>query len=137
MGLVLRIRLLLLMMVVVRRHCRMVSWRMLHRRMRNMTFRSPLLEIFSAWSWRCLRLLSGDGKVLLLLLLQLLRRGCLRWLLLLLLDLLVRSLPRDRPRRGALIRTHHVRGLEPRLWRRLRLLIGVVVRREWSDERLL
>ena len=86
-----------------------------------MTFRSPLLEIFSAWSWRCLRLLSGDGKVLLLLLL----------------DLLVRSLPRDRPRRGALIRTHHVRGLEPRLWRRLRLLIGVVVRREWSDERLL
>ena len=138
LGLVLRIRWLLLM-VVVWRHCRVVSWRMLQEWLRNMAFRSPLLEIFSAWSWRCLWLLSGGGKELLLLLLLLLRRGCLRWLLLLLLllDLLVRPLPRQRPRRGALIRTHHVRGLKASLRRRLRLMIGVVVRREWSNERLL
>ena len=133
MRLVLCIRWLLLM-VVVRRYCCMVSWRMLHRWLRNMTFRSSLLEILGARSWRCLWLLSGGGKKLLLLLL--LRRGHLRWLQLLR-NLLVHSLPRQRPRRGAMIRTHHVRGLKARLRRRLRLLIGVVVRREWSDERLL
>ena len=80
LRLVLRVRCLL--MVVVRRHCRMVSRRMLHgRRLINMPFRSPLLEIVCALTLRGLRLLSGGGKVLLLLL----RGRHLRLLLLLLL----------------------------------------------------
>ena len=86
LRLVLRVRSLLLM-VVVRRHCRMVSRRMLHgRRLIDMPFRSPLLEIVCALTLRGLRLLSGGGKVLLLL-----RR---RHLLLLLLYWLLRPLPR-------------------------------------------
>ena len=86
LRLVLRVRCLLLM-VVVRRHCRMVSRRMLHgRRLIDMPFRSPLLEIVCALTLRGLRLLSGGGKVLLLL-----RR---RHLLLLLLYWLLRPLPR-------------------------------------------
>ena len=88
LRLVLRVRCLLLM-VVVRRHCRMVSRRMLHgRRLIDMPFRSPLLEIVCALTLRGLRLLSGGGKVLLLLL----RGRHLR--LLLLLHWLFRPLPR-------------------------------------------
>ena len=87
LRLVLRVRCLLLM-VVVRRHCRMVSRRMLHRRrLIDMPFRSPLLEIVCALTLRSLRLLSGGGKVLLLLL-----RG--RHLRLLLLHWLFHPLPR-------------------------------------------
>ena len=90
LRLVLRVRCLLLM-VVVRRHCRMVSRRMLHgRRLIDMPFRSPLLEIVCALTLRGLRLLSGGGKVLLLLLL----RGRHLRLLLLLLHWLFRPLPR-------------------------------------------
>ena len=93
LRLVLRVRCLLLM-VVVRRHCLMVSRRMLHgRRLINMPFRSPLLEIVWALTLRGLRLLSGGGKVLLVLVLLLLLRG--RHLgLLLLLRWLFRPLPR-------------------------------------------
>ena len=87
LRLVLRVRCLLLM-VVVRRHCRMVSGRMLHgRRLIDMPFRSPLLKIVCALTLRSLRLLSGGGKVLLLLL-----RG--RHLRLLLLHWLLHPLPR-------------------------------------------
>ena len=81
LRLVLRVRCLLLM-VVVRRHCRMVSRRMLHgRRLINMPFRSPLLEIVCALTLRGLRLLSGGGKMLLLLRGRHLRLLLLHWLL--------------------------------------------------------
>ena len=133
--------LLVLMMVVVRRHGRGVSGRMLHRwllLLRNVALRSPLLlEIFTARSWRYLWLLSWKKLLLLL------RRSYLQRLLLLWrsdLSRLLHLLPRNRPRRGyLLIRTHHVRGLEARLRRRLLRLMarGIVVRRERRDERLL
>ena len=89
LRLVLRVRGVLLL-VVVRRHCRMVSRRMLHGRwLIKMPFRSPLLEIICALTLRSLRLLSGGLKVLLLLL-----RGRHLRLLLLLVYWLLRPLPR-------------------------------------------
>ena len=92
LRLVLRVRGVLLL-VVVRRHCRVVSRRMLHGRwLIKMPFQSPLLEIICALTLCSLRLLSGGVKVLLLLLL---RGRHLRLLLLLLLVYwLLRPLPR-------------------------------------------